>query len=371
MELIRRWILTVVVIALTLGMHWYVARRVRGFAAWTLAALASLWMVIIVPLLQVGGAGLFGTVQISYMMAGSLGWVILATSAALWTRLRSAAEFNPERRRFLAVGAPVVAAAPLVAAGGGVFVARSGMRTREVTLKIEGLAKDLDGLRLAQLTDIHYGPFFGRAELERAVAMANECKPHLTVVTGDLITRRGDDLAGCLQVLRKLKAEGGIYGCHGNHEADSGLMGQATELGLKQGLRMLRGEAAALRFGAATLNLAGHDYQRMGQPPLAGGGALARAGALNVLLQHNPAVFPRASALGFDLMLAGHTHGGQINVEVFEENLNVARLFTPYVRGEYARDGKLLYVSSGLGTVGIPVRLGAPPEVTVIRLCAV
>jgi hypothetical protein len=201
--------------------------------------------------------------------------------------------------------------------------------------------------------------------------MANECKPHITAVTGDLITRWGDDLHGCMQVLRGLRAEAGIYGCHGNHEADSGVLKQATELGAKQGLRFLRGEAAELRFGAATLNLAGHDYQRLGQAPLPDGGALMRAGALNVLLQHNPAVFPRATALGFDLMLAGHTHGGQINVGVFEENLNVARLFTPYVRGEYVRDGKLLYVSSGLGTVAIPVRLGAPPEVTVIRLCAV
>jgi len=172
-------------------------------------------------------------------------------------------------------------------------------------------------------------------------------------------------------VLRGLKAEAGVFGCHGNHELDSGVSEKASALAAKQGFRILRGEAAALRFGEATLNLAGDDYQRMGREPLPGAEARVRAGALNVLLQHSPAVFPRAAELGYDLMLAGHTHGGQINLGLLNENLNLARCFTPYVRGEYARDGRLLYVSSGLGTVAIPVRLGAPPEVTVIRLCAV
>ena len=371
MELIRRWVPMGVVIALTLCMHWYVGRRFRGWGARAAVGLASLWMVTAVPVLVGGGAELFAPDQISYLLAASLGWVIVAISASLWVWLKTAAEFDPERRRFLAVGAPLVAVAPLVAAAGGAFIARSGLHTNEVTLKIKGLHKDLDGLRLAQLTDIHYGPFFGRADLERAVAMANECKPHVTLLTGDLITRLGDDLAGCLRVLRGLKAEAGIFGCHGNHEQDSGVSEEASALAAKQGFRILRGEAEALRFGGATLNLAGDDYQRLGVDPLPGAETRLRDGALNVLLQHNPAVFPRAAKVGYDLVLAGHTHGGQINLGILNENLNVARFFTPYVRGEYARDGKLLYVSSGLGTIAIPVRLGAPPEVTVIRLCAV
>lgn len=371
MEFLRRWLPTAIVIAPTLYMHWYLARRYQGKAMQILAILASLWLLIGTPVLMAGGFGLFNADQISYLMAATLSWVIVVISAYLWARLRAAEEFSPERRRFLLAGAPVVAAVPLLAAGGGAIAARSGMYTNEVSLKVKGLHKDLDGLRIAQLTDIHYGPFFGKAELERAVAMANECRPHLTVVTGDLITRWGDDMEGCLRVLRSLKAEAGIFGCHGNHEEYADKEDEATLLGAKLGLRYLRGEAAALRFGQATLNLAGHDYQHLGQPKLRGAEGLRRAGALNVLLQHNPAVFPRAAGAGFDIMLAGHTHGGQINVGVFGENLNVARMFTPYVRGEYQRDGKLLYVSSGLGTVAIPIRLGAPPEVTVIRLCAV
>ncbi len=371
MELIRRWVPISVVILLALSMHWYVARQFRSWAVWAVAGLASLWMVAVVPLLMNDIMILFVTPdQLAYLVAASLAWVILMVSAVLGVYLRRAAAFNPERRRFLAMSAPIAGAVPLVAAGYGSFIASSSLELNEVTLKVNGLHRDLDGLRIAQLTDIHYGPFFGRKDLERAVAMANEARPHITVVTGDLITRWGDALEGCLEVLRGLRAGAGLYGCHGNHEEYAEVLDKASALGTIQGLRFLRGNAVALRFGNATLNLAGHDYQHMGHTHLPRAEELVRADAFNVLLQHNPTVFPRSAELGFDLMLAGHTHGGQIGVSLLRENFSVARCFSPYVRGEYEIKGKLLYVSSGLGTVGIPVRLGAPPEVTVIRLCA-
>ena len=89
----------------------------------------------------------------------------------------------------------------------------------------------------------------------------------------------------------------------------------------------------------------------------------------NLLLSHNPDVFPVAARKGFALTLAGHTHGGQINLPVAGANLNVADLATPYTKGSYALAASSLYVNSGLGTIGVPVRIGAPPEITLIRLC--
>lgn len=88
------------------------------------------------------------------------------------------------------------------------------------------------------------------------------------------------------------------------------------------------------------------------------------------MLSHNPDVFSIAAKKGFDLTLAGHTHGGQINVEILGENLNVADFFTPYTKGLYTAGGSSVYVNSGLGTIGVPVRIGAPPEITFIRLCS-
>lgn len=92
---------------------------------------------------------------------------------------------------------------------------------------------------------------------------------------------------------------------------------------------------------------------------------------LNVLLSHNPDVFPVAAEKGFDLTIAGHTHGGQITVEILGDAVNFARFYTPYVYGRYEQQEKFIYVSRGLGTVGMPVRVGAPPEVSLIKLCAI
>jgi predicted MPP superfamily phosphohydrolase len=91
----------------------------------------------------------------------------------------------------------------------------------------------------------------------------------------------------------------------------------------------------------------------------------------NILLSHNPDVFPVAADLGFQATLSGHTHGGQITVEILNRNLSVARFYTPYVYGLYRRSRSTIYVTRGIGTVGLPARLGARPEVALIRLCAI
>jgi predicted MPP superfamily phosphohydrolase len=93
---------------------------------------------------------------------------------------------------------------------------------------------------------------------------------------------------------------------------------------------------------------------------------------MNMLLSHNPDVFPIAAAQGYDLTVSGHTHGGQVNVEILSRDINPARFLTPYVYGAYdwAEGGRraAAYVSRGIGTIGIPARVGAPPEISVLRL---
>lgn len=381
MEEIRRWVPNAVVVLCTLGLQWFVLQRLLSLGrvassarlralVWAGFATATAWMSLFVPYLMSHRTRGLSSAAISYLMAGSLFWVLAMLSAAAWLKWAHPVAFDPSRRHLLALAAPA-AAAPLVSGGFGLVSARSGMEVAEVRLDIPGLPRDLDGLRIAQLSDIHFGPFFGASDLRRAVAMANATRPHLVVLTGDLITRRGDDVDGCLAELRRLRAEAGVYGCHGNHEYYAGTLDHTTHEGARFGMRFLRGEAEVLRFGSARLNLAGHDYQRMGSRYLPGVERLVEPGAFNLLLQHNPDVFPRAAAAGFQAVLSGHTHGGQINVEILDENVNVARFFTPYVRGRYEMGAGRLYVSSGLGTVGVPVRLGAPPEITLIKLCAV
>src|ERR1019366_6495050 len=122
-------------------------------------------------------------------------------------------------------------------------------------------------------------------------------------------------------------------------------------------------------FGNALFNLVGVDYQRVRRPYLVDADKLVVPGAFNVLLSHNPDVFPVAARQGYSLTMAGHTHGGQIRMEILHADLNVARYYTPYVDGVYRRGPASIFVSRGIGTIVIPARVGAPPEVALLRLC--
>jgi predicted MPP superfamily phosphohydrolase len=189
-------------------------------------------------------------------------------------------------------------------------------------------------------------------------------------VTGDLITRRGDPLDTCLRQLARVRADAGVLGCLGNHEVYAEAEDYVTAQGRRIGIEFLRKQSKLLRFGSAALNFAGVDYQKSRLPYLVGAERLIVPGAINIMLSHNPDVFPVAAAQGYDLTIAGHTHGGQVDVEILHQHVNVARYFTPYVRGLYRRENSSVYVSTGLGTIGVPVRIGAPPEISVLRLCA-
>jgi len=380
MEILRRWAPICLVILLTLSMHRSLYRRLerdarlqrqenlRRFARLWLGFMSA-WMALAVPVLTSHSFAWLPADFIAWALALSLFWVLAVVALLLWFQWAAPAAFDASRRRMLALALPA-AAAPVGGAGFGIVLARYGLSVVEEEMTISGLPGDLDGLRIVQLSDIHFGPFFGAAELRRAVDMANETRAHIAVLTGDLITRAGDDLEGCLDLLRRLRAEAGVFVCHGNHEKYAGVTQAATRGAARRGMTVLRGQSALLRFGAARLNLAGVDYSGTGTRMDPFVRPLVNASAFNVLLQHNPAHFPAAAAAGFDLMLAGHTHGGQVNVPVLSENINVARAFTKYVRGAYKLGQSRLYVSCGLGTVGVPVRIGAPPEVSLVRLCA-
>ena len=189
-------------------------------------------------------------------------------------------------------------------------------------------------------------------------------------MTGDLISLPGDPLDLCIRRLAEIRSDAGTFGCMGNHEIYAKAEAYTAHEAGKVGMRFLRQQSELLKFGNATLNLVGVDYQRRGKRYLPERRDLIQPGVTNILLSHNPDVFPVAAAQGYDLTISGHTHGGQVNFEILDENVNIARFFTPYIYGRYERGGKSLFVTRGIGTVGAPARLGAPPEVALIRLCA-
>lgn len=272
------------------------------------------------------------------------------------------------RRMFLSAARGALFAVPAGMLGYGTFVERTNLRLREQDVPIAGLHPDLHGLRIVQLTDIHMSPFLTARELDRAVQLANETKAHVALVTGDLITGRGDPLDACLDGLARLRADAGVVGCLGNHEVYANVEDYVTERGARLGLRFLRTEAALLPFGRAAVNFAGVDYQPMHTKYLAGAGPLVQPGAFNILLSHNPDVFPVAARMGYHLTISGHTHGGQVRVEILRQDLNVARFFTPYVDGLYRKGDASAFVSRGIGTIVLPARIGSAPEVALLRL---
>jgi len=306
--------------------------------------------------------------------SGLLGcWALLSVMlvfAFAATRLlpRMRPEHSAARRNFLRAANLAVFAAPAAVVGYGFFIERFQLRLREQNIEIPGLHPDLNGLRVVQLTDIHLSPFLSLRELDRAVAMANETRAHLALVTGDLITSAGDPLDLCLNHLTALRADAGIFGCMGNHEAYADAEDYVENYGARLGMRFLRHAATPLRFGDATLNLAGVDYQHMRRPYLVGAQKLVQPGAFNLLMSHNPDVFPMAARQGYQFTVAGHTHGGQVRVEILRQDLNVARFFTPFVDGWYRDGASSIFVSRGIGTIALPIRLGAVPEVALLHL---
>jgi hypothetical protein len=277
--------------------------------------------------------------------------------------------FQASRRAFFQAAGAGMCVVPLAGTAFGI-VRRNQFRVNEVKVTIPNLPKDLDGLRIVQLTDIHLSPFLSEMEFARVVDMANETRANLALVTGDLITRKGDPLDACLHQLSRLRADAGILGCLGNHEVYAGAENYVTTHARRMGIKFLRHQAEVLQFGSARINFAGVDYQKMHSKYLVGAEQMIVPGVLNVLLSHNPDVFPVAAAQGYDLTIAGHTHGGQVDVEILHQHLNVARYYTNYVQGLYQEGNSSIYVSNGIGTIGVPVRLGAPPEVSLLRLCA-
>ncbi|MBK9169784.1 MAG: metallophosphoesterase [Bryobacterales bacterium] len=355
-----------------------IRRRAPRFipALWAAAALWCSWLVagvvLNLPSVYYGGVPAWSR---TFCAVPAFLWLVTSTgSACLWWIWRQITEprFDPEKRRLLRAGGSALAAAPFAAAGFGGLIVRRDFRTVEADLTIPGLPKALDGLRIVQLSDIHLGPFLSEDDLAWVVGAANETQPHLAVVTGDLISAPGDPLDQCLQQLAALKSDAGILGCLGNHERYARAEAHATREGQARGIRFLRGETERLVFGGAALNIAGVDYQSVRQRRLylKNGEKLVAPDAVNLLLTHNPDVLPAAARLGFDAALAGHTHGGQVTVEILSQSLNVARFMTPYVYGRYSEGRTAMFVTRGIGTIGLPLRLGAPPEIALVRLRA-
>jgi predicted MPP superfamily phosphohydrolase len=309
---------------------------------------------------------------IVYIWMGFALYLLLLTALGDGARgvawLARALPADPARRLFLsrAFAGAVGAIAGAVGVGGVVNVMR-GFDVRRVRVPLARLPANASGYAIVQLTDVHVGPTIGRDFVERVVRETNALAPDMVVITGDLVDGSVEQLKELVEPLRELRAPDGVFFVTGNHEYYSGADEWIAHL-TTLGIRVLRNERVPIRHA---FDLAGVDDARSQGMAPGHGQDVARAlegrdpSRAVVLLAHQPKAVKDAVACDVDLQLSGHVHGGQMVPFNW-----LARLDQPLIAGLHLVEKTWVYVSTGTGYWGPPMRVGPGAELTRIELVA-
>jgi uncharacterized protein len=272
------------------------------------------------------------------------------------------------RRVFLArAGAVAAGAASVGLVGVGAANALGPPDLLTLPVRLRRLDPAFRGFRIAVVSDIHLGPLAGRAHTEQIVETINRAAPDLIAIVGDLVDGTVEELGPAAEPLRDLVSPEGTFFVTGNHEyfveETASWLAELERLGVQP----LRNENTAIRRGGAAFDLVGvNDVagEERGDPPNLGRALTGvDPSRPTILLAHQPVVVSEAAARGVDLQLSGHTHGGQMWPFHY-----VVRLVQPSLAGLSRVNDTQLYVTRGAGFWGPPVRIGAPPDVTVLSL---
>lgn len=311
----------------------------------------------------------------TFLLIRDLLWLILRRIRTLYFAARKALQKTPapqtnsDRRTFLLqmTNLGILGLSASLTAY-GIYEARRRPGVINIAVPIERLPKEFDGLRIVQITDIHAGLTVKRDWIETIVAEVDDLQPDLIAFTGDLVDGSVPYLRDHVAPFGELQAPYGKFFVTGNHEYYSGVEPWVEEV-QRLGYDILNNEHRLIQRSGSSLVLAGvTDYsggqflpEHESDPEAAIRNAPAEMP--KILLAHQPRTLHQAESLGFDLIISGHTHGGQF----FPWNL-VAALGQPVIKGLHRYNGTWIYVSKGTGYWGPPVRLGARSEITIITL---
>lgn len=240
-------------------------------------------------------------------------------------------------------------------------------------IRLRNLPSAFRGFRIVQISDVHHSSFLGEANITEASRRANALEPDLVVLTGDYISHSRDYIEGCARALGTLRSKNGVFAVLGNHDhwTDGQMMADALT---SEGIRVLANESVSLERAGTRIWLSGVDDLMVERNDLPAALSQTVSDETRILLCHNPAIIREAARAGVDLVLSGHTHGGQINwrLLVGRDDQPAARwLRRPsrrLTRGHAQLGNTQLYVNRGLGTVVVPLRYGCPPEITLLEL---
>ena len=274
--------------------------------------------------------------------------------------LREPSSAVPERRVVLKSLVGLGAGAFTGLAAYGYTRARHQLEVSRTELALAGLPPQLDGLRVALLTDFHRSATVEREDIEHAVALARAERPDLVVLGGDYVTRGDRAYVGdAADALARLDASRGVFAVLGNHDDDRDMPAALS----RHGITVLRDARTTVPVGEASLDLVGIRFWTRKPEVIA---RLVRgATGFRILLAHDPRRLTEAADIGIPLVLSGHTHGGQV---VLPGMGAVAARRFPVLAGVGRSGDTTIFVSRGIGTVYVPVRLNCPPEVSLLVL---
>jgi predicted MPP superfamily phosphohydrolase len=291
------------------------------------------------------------------------------------------------RSEFLAKSSLVAATVPLATMSWGILRGAHDYQVRRLTVALPHLPKAFDGLKLAQLSDIHSGSFFNRLAVQGGVDLLLAEKPDLVLFTGDLVNNEASEMKDYFEVFKRVKAPLGVYSTLGNHDYGDYVRWesrQAKQRNLQSlmdthrqmGWDLLMNEHRMLRQGSDQLAIIGiENWGAKGNFPKYGKLAQAHAGTheapVKLLLSHDPSHWDaqvRPEFPDIDLMFAGHTHGMQFGVEIGNFKWSPIQYFYDRWAGLYEEGRQRLYVNRGFGYLGFPGRIGILPEITIMEL---
>ena len=395
------------VIDLYVLMHWTSFARKRHLNRWWYRApwiTAAMVFVLLVSMLlrrhffRMDGfdVTMMGFVSLWYLPKFGIGAVLLVRDMVrgvtfLWRRLASAGTSEmpapaspdadplpvaaePSRRAFLGTAAWSVSAVPFVIVGRGIWSTLYDFQTYRQELRIDRLPRALDGFRIAQISDVHAGSFPDHRPFEEVRRILESEQPDLIVITGDFVNQKPRELSMISRELERLSAPYGVMACLGNHDhyntphehndLKRALGSMGVDLLVNQN-RRIGSEGSALVIAGTDNTGFRQSYARLDK-------ALEGVNPDDsvVLLAHDPTFWDKevVGQESIDLMLAGHTHGGQFGVQFAGFEWSPAQHVYRQWAGLYTKGRQHLYVNRGIGTVGPPMRIGIPPEITLFTL---
>ncbi len=280
--------------------------------------------------------------------------------------------FDASRRAFLLRGMEGLTAASFVGATYGVLAGSSGYEFTEASFTVRDLPPPLDGFTIGLVSDVHSSSFMTKKQMDGYCAALMSLGTDLIVVPGDFVNSQTEEVYPFAESFSALHAPCGVYGVLGNHDFYAPDPDRVAREVDACGVKLLRNDNVIIGKNGARFALMGIDDVGRSDRATSHMQSAARGvpDALpRLLLCHRPYFLEEAAAMGMDLVLSGHTHGGQVVLgRIGPVVITPAAIASPYVWGKYSRGRTQMYVSRGIGTVGLPMRVNCPPEVTRITL---